>query len=129
MATLILLFVKLFEKGYEFEMVGYSIEIFTYFLFCYTFAVMHTRLIATHRLHINKYLSLLCRLCNFLFFFLAVALVVFVILIMSSVVAKDCDNDLREASIAGFATEFASYIPTLYFGVEIIKSITRKHEE
>lgn len=57
MATLILLFIKLFEKGYEFEMVGYSIEIFTYFLFCYTFAVMHTRLIATHRLHIDKYLS------------------------------------------------------------------------
>lgn len=129
MATLILLFIKLFEKGYEFEMVGYSIEIFTYFLFCYTFAVMHTRLIATHRLHINKYTSLLHRLCNFLFFFLAIALVVFVILIMSSVVAKDCDNDLREASIAGFATEFASYIPTLYFGVDIIKSITRKHEE
>jgi hypothetical protein len=48
---------------------------------------------------------------------------------MASVVAKNCDNDLKEASIAGFATEFVSYIPTLYFGVDIIRSITRKHEE
>lgn len=54
-ATLVLLFVKLFEKGYEFDLVGYAIEIFTYFLFCYTFSVMHARLIAKHRLQISKY--------------------------------------------------------------------------
>jgi hypothetical protein len=48
---------------------------------------------------------------------------------MGSVVAKDCENDLKEASIAGFGTEFLSYLPTLYFGVDIIRSITRKHEE
>ena len=43
-ATLILFFIKLFEKGYEFDMVGYSIEIYTYFLFCYTFSVMHSKI-------------------------------------------------------------------------------------
>ena len=59
---------------------------------------------------------------------MAVALFVLIILIMSSVVAKDCDNDMKEASIAGFATEFLSYLPTLYFGVDIIRKITRKHE-
>ena len=52
-----------------------------------------------------------------------------IILIMAAVIAKDCDNDLKEASIAGFATEFLSYIPTLYFGMDIIRSITKKHEE
>jgi len=51
-ATLILLLIKLFEKGYEFDLVGYVIEIFTYFLFCYTFSLMHARLIATHRIHL-----------------------------------------------------------------------------
>lgn len=55
-ATLVLLFIKLFEKGYEFDLVGYAIEIFTYFLFCYTFSVMHSRLIAKHRFQIAKYL-------------------------------------------------------------------------
>ena len=35
---------------------------------------------------------------------MAVALFVLIILIMSSVVAKDCDNDMKEASIAAFAT-------------------------
>lgn len=54
-ATLILLFLKLFEKGYEFDLVGYVIEIFTYFLFCYTFSVMHSKLIASHRIQITKY--------------------------------------------------------------------------
>lgn len=47
---------------------------------------------------------------------------------MASVIAKDCDNDLKEASIAGFVTEFVSYIPTLYFGIDIIRNITKKHE-
>lgn len=56
-------------------------------------------------------------------------MVVLIVLIMASVIAKDCDNDLKEASITGFATEFVSYIPTLYFGIDIIRSITRKHEE
>lgn len=54
-ATLMLLFIKLFEKGYEFDLVGYAVEIFTYFLFCYTFSVMHSKLIATHRIQLNKY--------------------------------------------------------------------------
>lgn len=48
---------------------------------------------------------------------------------MSSVVAKDCSNDLKEASIAGFVTEFLSYVPTMYFGLDIIRNITRKHEQ
>ncbi len=30
--------------------------------------------------------------------------VVLIILIMSSVIAKNCDNDLKEASIVGFVT-------------------------
>ena len=41
-ATFILLNLKLFEKGYEFDLIGHFIEIFTYFLFCYTFAIMYT---------------------------------------------------------------------------------------
>ncbi len=43
-ATIILLFIKLFEKGYQFGLVGYAIEIFTYFLFCYTFALLHLKI-------------------------------------------------------------------------------------
>lgn len=41
-ATFVLLMLKLFEKGYEFAQIGHYIEIFTYFLFCYTFAIMYT---------------------------------------------------------------------------------------
>lgn len=44
-ATVLLLFIKLFEKGYQFGLVGYAIEIFTYFLFCYTFAILHSKVI------------------------------------------------------------------------------------
>lgn len=42
-ATFVLLILKLFEKGYEFDEIGHLIEIFTYFLFCYTFAIMYAR--------------------------------------------------------------------------------------
>lgn len=42
-ATLVLLLLKLFEKGYEFDLIGHLIEIFTYFLFCYTFALIHSK--------------------------------------------------------------------------------------
>jgi hypothetical protein len=69
------------------------------------------------------------RLCNFLFIFFAVTVVVIIILIMASVIAKDCDNDLKEASITGVITEFLSYVPTMYFGLDIIRTITKKHEE
>lgn len=121
-ATLMLLFIKLFEKGYEFDLVGYIIEIFTYFLFCYTFALMHTRLIATHRLHLKK-------ACNILFILVAVMAIVGIVLILTSVIARNCDNNMMEVSIAGFVTELASYIPTIYFGWDILRDITRKHEQ
>lgn len=44
LATFLLLLIKLFEKGYEFGLVGYIIEIFTYFLFCYTFSLLYFRI-------------------------------------------------------------------------------------
>lgn len=45
---------KLFEKGFEFDEIGYIIEIFTYFLFCYTFAQMHAQLIAQNSYYRKK---------------------------------------------------------------------------
>ena len=57
LATVILLLIKLFEKGYEFDIVGYIIEIFTYFLFGYTFSVMHARLITNRQRVISKYIT------------------------------------------------------------------------
>lgn len=46
----------------------------------------------------------LWRICNFLFLFLALGAVVLIALIISPVISKDCDNNLIELSIAGFAT-------------------------
>jgi hypothetical protein len=39
-ATLILLFLKLFERAYQYADISQIIEILTYFLFCYTFAMI-----------------------------------------------------------------------------------------
>jgi hypothetical protein len=57
------------------------------------------------------------------------ATIALIILVLSSVVAKNCDNDLVEVGIAGFITELLSFIPTLYFGLDILRSMTKKHEE
>ncbi len=54
LGTLMLLLIKLFEKGYEFDLVGYIIEIFTYFLFCYTFSLLHARLLMKEHLPVKK---------------------------------------------------------------------------
>lgn len=59
----------------------------------------------------------------------SVVAVVIIILILTSVIAKDCDNNMMEVSIAGFATELVSYAPTLYFGWDILKSISYKQQE
>ena len=34
---------------------GYVIEIFTYFLFCYTFSLLHARLLSKQKLPVKKY--------------------------------------------------------------------------
>jgi hypothetical protein len=57
-ATIILLFVKLFERGYEYDLVGTVIEIFTYFLFCYTFSLLHARILQKQSLPVRKYRSI-----------------------------------------------------------------------
>ena len=65
LATLILLILKLFEKGYEFDEIGYLIEIYTYFLFCYTFAVILSQVKQSTHMHKQsstrqRYLYILC---------------------------------------------------------------------
>ena len=71
----------------------------------------------------------LFRVCNVLLLFFALSTVVIIILILSTVIAKDCDNNLIEASLAGFVTEFICYVPTMYFGFDIIKNLDRKDKE
>jgi hypothetical protein len=34
---------QLFEKSFEFYLATFLIEIYTYFLFCYTFTIIYTR--------------------------------------------------------------------------------------
>ena len=42
-ATFLILLLQLFEKGFEFYLATFLVEIYTYFLFCYTFTVMYAR--------------------------------------------------------------------------------------
>ena len=57
---------------------------------------------------------------------MAIGSVAVIVLVMTSVIGRDCDNDLIELSIAGLGTEFIAYIPTLYFGWDIIRKLTKK---
>lgn len=75
----------------------------------------------------HKVRGILFRVCNLLFAFFALATIVLIVLVLSSVVAKNCDNDLVEVGIAGFITELVSFVPTLYFGMDILRSMTKKH--
>lgn len=126
-ATIILLFIKLFEKGYEYDLVGYVIELFTYFLFCYTFSLLHARIIQRQNLPVQKYPSSYLRVCNALLLALASGVVIVIILVLTSTIDRNCDNNLIEGSYLCLATELFSYLPTLYFGIDILRTMTRKH--
>ena len=66
------------------------------------------------------------RFCNGLLLSLAFASIVVIILIMATVIERNCDNNLIEGSLACFATELVSYIPTVYFGIDLLRNIDKK---
>jgi len=52
-----------------------------------------------------------------------------IILVLTSTIERNCDNNLIEASLVCFATEVVSYIPTVYFGIDIFKNLDKKNKE
>ena len=59
-----------------------------------------------------------------LFGIFSVGVLVVIILVMLSVINRSCDNNLNEANLGALITEIVSYLPTLYFGLDILKKIT-----
>lgn len=105
LATVTLLLLKLFEKGYEFDEIGYIIEIFTYFLFCYTFGQMHHKVVQQSvQIPLKKYCTSYTRICDILLFIAALATVTMIGLVVAKQIAKDCDNNIFAIGIASFIT-------------------------
>ena len=92
-STLVLLLLKLFEKGYEFDLIGYLIEIFTYFLFAFTFGIIlakvkHTR---NSAVKIKTYMIA--------FIVIITVLLILTLLVAMKVIDRTCDRNLVVVSV------------------------------
>lgn len=57
------------------------------------------------------------------------SLVVLLVLVMTSVIRHNCNNNLGLANLGGLVFELISYLPTFYFGWDILRKITKKHKQ
>lgn len=113
-STLVLLMLKLFEKGYEFDLIGYLIEIFTYFLFAFTFAIILVRIRRTAQttVRIKAYMVSLMVIITLL--------IVLIFLVAIKVITRTCDRNLVTVSLITLSFEILSYIPVVYNGKQIL---------
>ena len=107
---------------------AFIIEVFTYFLFCYTFSLLHSRILKKQRKAVQKYFFFQLSLCCGLLVLLASGSLIVIILVMTAVIERSCDNNLLEGSLACLATELVSYIPTMYFGMDILRNIDKSNQ-
>ena len=122
-ATFILLMLKLFEKGYEFDEVGHFIEIFTYFLFCYTFAVMFSRVTD------SQSTGSVQRKWNIAIAILLVLLVAASLLVFLGFISRRCNKKTEQwPAVATLIFEFISFIPTAYYGFKIMHHLIKSQK-
>ena len=115
LSTLVLLMLKLFEKGYEFDLIGYLIEIFTYFLFAFTFGIIFAKIKRQHNSSIK------IKLYTISFILIVCLLIVMILLVSIKVISRTCDRNLVVVSVITLGFEIITYVPAIYNGKQLLE--------
>jgi hypothetical protein len=118
LSTFVLLLLKLFEKGYEFDLIGYLIEIFTYFLFAFTFGIIFAKI----RKQPNS--SIKIKLYTVSFILIVCLLIVLILLVAIKVINRTCDRNLVVVSVITLGFEILTYIPAIYNGKRLLNYLS-----
>jgi hypothetical protein len=92
LATFMILLLQLFERGFEYYLATYLIEIYTYFLFCYTFTMMYVRVKQPQRIIlIKKYILYEYRVSNIVFAAVTILVLLLTVLVFSTAMSANCE--------------------------------------
>jgi hypothetical protein len=123
----VILLLQLFERVFEYYLATYLIEIYTYFLFCYTFTIIYARVKQHQRIDlIKKYLFWEFRVSNIIFAVVTLFVFVLTIVVFSTTLSANCDEVYKITFYLLFGFEIILYALTLWFGILILAEMRKQ---
>ena len=115
----LLCLLQLLSKQFEYHLAAYIIEIYTYFLFCYSFTTLYFA-------DGNRKKRRAKILPNVVFLVMTTVMALMVILVFAGNLSASCDREFMTSFYAFFGIEGFFYLLTIFFGILIGRRLAKK---